>query len=453
MNQKALSEFIHQGESETLEFKRIWKPDFLKTLCAFANMSGGILLVGIDDDAEIIGVDHANLLLETLPNQISNNLGITASVQIIKHSNRDIVQVEIQKSYAPISYHGKFYLRSGSVTRELNTQELNHFLLKNYGKTWDEIPMDNFTIQDIDEKTIDKFKDLASDRVLGIQNENNTELILRKLNLFDGDKLKRAAVLLFAKDPQKFFIQSHAKIGKFLSEVDMISTDYIEGNLIEQLDIILQVLRTKYLKNKVVFEGIHRKEILEYPEGALKEIIINALIHRDYANTSNLQIKVYDQKISFTNGALLPYEITIDKLKQPHASIPKNPLIASVFYKAGLIENWGRGTISILNSCEKHGIPEPEFKFDMNVFWVVLHHKMENVPLNVPLDAPLDVPLNERQIEIFEIIKQTPHVTQQQLSEMLNVNIKTIKRDLLYLQEKKQIIRMGSKKTGYWKVI
>ena len=141
MNRKVLLELIQQGESETLEFKRIWKPEYLKTLCAFANMSGGILLVGINDDAEIIGVENVNTFLETLPKQISDNIGITASVILLKYNDLDIIQIEIHKSYAPISYHGKFYSRSGSVTRELRTQELNHFLLKQYGKTWDDIPM------------------------------------------------------------------------------------------------------------------------------------------------------------------------------------------------------------------------------------------------------------------------------------------------------------------------
>ena len=448
---KTLIKLIELGESETLEFKRIWKPEYLKTLGAFANRSGGNLLVGITDDAKILGIENANKILETLPNQISDNLGLTAGVQIIKYKNVDIVQIEIHKSLAPISYHGKFYLRSGSVTREMRAQELNYFLLKQYGKTWDDIPIENFTLQDIDEKTIQKFKNLASDRIPGIQKENNLELILRKLNLYDGDSLKRAAVLLFAKNPQKYFIQSHTKIGKFLSEVDMISNDYIEGNLIDQVDVILQVLRTKYLNSTISFEGIHRKEILEYPYEALKEIIINALIHRDYSNTSNLQIKVYKHKVSFTNGALLPNDITIDKLKQAHASIPKNPLIASVFYKAGLIENWGRGTINILNYCKIQNIPEPEFKFDMNIFWVVLYKDTKNVPLNAPLNVPLNVPLNERQKELLKMIQKMPAITQQFLSEQLKVNIKTVKRDLIYLQEKNIITRMGSKKTGYWK--
>ena len=208
MNSKKLQNIITQGENEQIEFKRLWKDEHLKTLCAFANTNGGIMLIGIEDDKTIIGITNTVNLLEILPNKITNRIGITANVSIQKVNNKSIVILEIQKMYAPVSYHGKFFARSGSVTAELRTGELTHFLLKKYGKTWDDIPVENFTIDEIDNKTIEKFKILAADRIPAIMHEKNTETLLRKLNLYDGDYLKRAAILLFAKDPQKYFIQS-----------------------------------------------------------------------------------------------------------------------------------------------------------------------------------------------------------------------------------------------------
>ncbi len=441
---------IQQGENETLEFKNIWKDEYLKTLCAFANTSGGDMLIGVDDYKNIIGIAESNKLLELLPNKIADNLGITPGVNTIKINDKKIIKIEITKSYAPISYHGKFYIRSGSVTRELRGGELNHFLLKRYGKTWDEIPVDSFTLNDIDKNTIEKFKILASDRIPDIKNENNTETLLRKLNLYDGDTLKRAAVLLFAKDPQKYFIQSHSKIGKFLSEVDIVTSDFIEGNLFQQVDLILDILRTKYLKSIISFEGIHRKEKLEYPYDALKELVINALIHRDYSNTSNLQIKVYDKKISFSNGAHLLPEITIEKLKHSHASVPVNPLIASVFYKAGLIENWGRGTINVINNCLDYGLPEPEFRFDMNVFWAVLFNDTDNDTGN---DTDNDTDTDNRLNKIIELINKNNKISTKQLSLKCKVSQITIKRDIEKLKKQNKLKRIGGERTGYWEVV
>ena len=168
--------------------------------------------------------------------------------------------------------------------------------------------------------------------------------------------------MLFGKDPQKYYIQSHSKIGRFLSETDIQISDIINGNLIEQVENILDVLRLKYLKSYISYDGIHRREKLEYPYPALREAIINALIHRDYANTSNLQIKVYDDKLVLYNGATLSDEVPIECFDKPHQSKPFNPLMASVFYKCGFIENWGRGTINIIDECKSYNLPSPSFE-------------------------------------------------------------------------------------------
>ena len=350
-----------------------------------------------------------------------------------------LIKVEIKKSYAPVSYNGKFFIRSGSVSYELKGNELTQFLLKKYGKTWDDITEENFNLQEIDNETIEKFKILAADRIPSIIHEKDTETLLRKLNLYDGKYLKRAAVLLFAKDPQKHFIQSHSKIGRFLSETNILTSDIVEGNLINQVNTILDILRTKYLKSYISFEGIRRREKLEYPYEALKEAVVNALIHRDYLNTSNLQIKVYDNKITMTNGALLPPEITIEKLKQAHASIPANPIIASVFYKAGLIENWGRGTINIVNDCLDYNIPEPKFDFDANIFWITFF-KNDNVPDN-------------RLEKIITLIGNNNKILLQEISNQLNVSKRTIRRDLEKLKQQNKIKRIGSEKSGHWEIV
>ncbi len=318
-------------ESQTVEFKQIWKDEYLKTICAFANSEGGVLYIGLNDDAEILGVENIEELIELLPNKINNRLGLVVDIILKNSNNKNYLEVKVNKTYAPISYNGKFYIRSGSNTIELNGGNLTNFLLKKYGKTWDDVAEERFTLDEIDLKTIEKFKKLAKDRVPDIVNEDNLEELLRKLNLYDGNYLKRAAILLFGKNPQQYYIQSHSKIGRFLSETDIQSSDIVEGNLINQVDMILDILRLKYLKAYISYEGAHRREKLEYPYEALREAIINALIHRDYTNTSNLQIRVYDDKLVLYNGATLNPEVPIEKFDKPHQSKPFNPTMASVF--------------------------------------------------------------------------------------------------------------------------
>jgi len=266
-------------ESQNLEFKLIWKDEYLKTLCAFANSSGGSLIVGIDDHGVVHGVTNSKTLLEVLPNKINNRLGILPDVFIESKDGQEVITIKVDKMFAPISFNGKFYKRSGSITVELNGAELSRFLLNKYGKTWDDVVVENFSLKDINLETIERFKNLAEERIPSIKDEKDLRSLLEKLNLYDGKYLKRAAILLFAINPQKYFIQSHSKIGRFLTEANIQSSDIIEGNLFEQVDRILDILRVKYLKANIHFEGIHRREILEYPYLALREAIINALIH------------------------------------------------------------------------------------------------------------------------------------------------------------------------------
>jgi ATP-dependent DNA helicase RecG len=358
--------------------------------------------------------------------------------------------------YAPVSFNGKFFRRSGSVTIELNGGELSRFLLQKYGKTWDDVVVENFTLNDVNLESVEKFKILAMDRVPNIGQEHDLKQLFQKLNLYDGEHLKRAAVLLFAKYPQRYFIQSHSKVGRFLSETDIQNNDIIEGNLIDQVENILDTLRLKYLKAPIHFEGAHRREILEYPYKALREAVINALVHRDYSNTSNLQIKVYSEKLVMTNGASLPEGLTAEDLSQPHPSLPTNPVIASVFYKAGFIENWGRGTIDINNYCIEQGLPKPQFATEFTTLKVTFQKRLttisnSNVTDNVT-DNVSDNVTNNRLERILDFLKKDAYISIKTLAKETSVSKRTILRDIEKLKNSNTIERVGPEKGGYWKI-
>lgn len=434
------------AESQTLEFKRLWKDDYLKTICAFANGEGGCLLVGVGHDGQVVGLENGRELLETLPNKIHNNLALLVDVTLHQQAGREYLEVVVQGTYAPVSYAGKFYKRSGSNTVELTGSNLTHFLLKKYGKTWDDIAEERFSLADIDPLTVEKFKRLAQDRIPGIQDEQDTQALLRKLNLYDGEHLKRAAILLFGRNPQQYYIQSHSKIGRFLSETDIQSSDIIEGNLIDQVDKLMDVLRLKYLKAYISYEGMHRRETLEYPYDALREAIINALIHRDYTDTSNLQIRVYDDKLVMYNGATLSREVPIELFDQPHQSKPFNPTMAAVFYKCGFIENWGRGTLNIIDYCLQAGLPRPEFAYQWGAVRTTFYRKQEqggqasvgvNVGVNVGEADVLDFIRANQPVNASAISAHYPHVTQ-----------RTIERWLKTLREQGKVEFQGAPRTG-----
>ena len=428
-------------ESQTVEFKESWRDSHLKIICAFANTDGGKLVVGVRDDGKIVGVKDSKKLLKTLPDKIRNKLGIIPSVSVMRKDGKEIIEIDVKPSLMPVSYDGKYYVRSGSTTAQLDGRELAEFLMKKLGKTWDEYPLEKVSFDEIDPDAIEKFKDWARERIPSIAREKDPKLILEKLNLLVDGKLTRASILLFGKNPQKYFIQAYIKIGKFVSEADVVSTDEIEGNLFEQVERAMDILQTKYLMRLSGFEGIRRRDVLEYPEDALREAIINAVIHRDYLGTSAIQIRVYDDKLVIMNEGKLPPEVPVEKLKEEHVSKPRNPLLARTFYFAGLIEAWGRGTIKIVESCKQNGLPEPDFIEEHGVMKVIFYKDIYNEEYLRKLG------LNERQIRAVIYLKEKGDITISEFKKMIpNVSEKTLYRDLKELVNKGLLVEVGEKK-------
>jgi Predicted transcriptional regulator containing an HTH domain and an uncharacterized domain shared with the mammalian protein Schlafen len=397
-------------------------------------------LVGIDDDGKTVGVDNAVKLLEILPNLINQKTGVLPTIELLKQDGKVIISITVPASIVPVSYHGRYYVRSGSVTTELQGNQLTEFLLKRSGITWEEITVDDFTTDDLDLSTIERFKSLAKDRLPYIQQETNSEVVLQKLNLIKDGKYKRAAVLLFAKNPQHYFLQARIRIGRFLNEWEVFTSDIVEGNLFEQVDKTLEILRTKYLLSPISYDGIYRREKLQYPYDALREAVLNAVIHRDYMTTSNIQIRVYADKLLVLNDGRLPEEIRIESLKETHNSVPRNFLIADTFYKSEQIENWGRGTLRIIKECETAGLPEPVFSVTDNLFKVCfLSEKKTKVETKV-------------KTKILAAIQGNPSITKVELARLCNLSLSGIEWNIRKLKERGVLERFGSTKKGYWKI-
>jgi len=278
--------------------------------------------------------------------------------------------------------------------------------------------------------------------------EKESEKILQKLNLIEDGKLKRAAILLFGKNPKKFFTSVYLKIGKFLSNTDIVSSDDVEGNLFEQVEKSMEILKTKYLISKIVgFEkGLYRKEELEYPEEALREAIINAVIHRDYIGV-HTQLQILPDRLTIWNDGELPKGIGINELKTTHKSVPRNKLLADVFYKAGLIEAWGRGTIKIIEECKKAGLPEPEFKEEFGGFSVYFYKDIfteENLR---------KMGLNERQVKVVLYVKEKGKITNKEYQEITGIKKRQSSEDLKDLEEKGIFHKVGTTGKGTYYVL
>jgi len=428
-------------ESQTVEHKQNWRDDYLKVVSAFANSDGGVLIVGLDDIGKPSGLKNAKKLLEDIPNTIRNKLGIIPSVELDRKNSEDIIKIRILSSTVPISHNGKYYIRSGSTVQELQGKDLADFLLRKTGITWDDAIEERGGWDLLEKSTIEDFKRYAVDRIPSIVRETDLAAILQKLNLIENQHLKRAAILLFGNDTQRIYSHACVKIGLFLTNTDIQTTDIVKGNLFQQLESSLEILRTKYLQSKIKFEGIHRRDILEYPYEALREAIINALIHRDYQSFSQIQIRVYPDKLIIMNAGSLPPEVPVESLKTNHLSRPRNKLLAETFYYAGFIEAWGRGTLKILEKCAEQDLPEPDFTEENGVMTVTFYKDKWNKKNLKKLG------LNERQIKAVGHIKENKTINLSSYEGLIkNISEKALYRDLQDLVDKKILKEIGEKK-------
>ncbi|HVW61579.1 MAG TPA: ATP-binding protein [Puia sp.] len=242
---------------------------------------------------------------------------------------------------------------------------LHNWLLKKYGINWEDVPVSKTTVMNVDEPTLKRFiRDaLKKGRISPDVENSDISSLLRNLRLMtDEGELTRAALLLFGKDTTYHFVTSTFKIGRFgNSPSDLINQDIVEGNILYMADKVLDILKTKYLVRPISYEGLQRVEPLEYPEEALREAILNAIIHKDYSSTY-IFLRVYPDKLTLFNPGPLPEGYSIQRLIHEHSSLPRNQHIADVFFRAGFIESWGRGISRIIENCVAAGLPEQSLK-------------------------------------------------------------------------------------------
>ena len=249
-------------ELQTEEWKEIWKDDYLAWICGFANAQGGTLYIGKNDAGEIVGVKNSRKLLEDLPNKIRDALGIIVPIRLLEDSGKEYLEISVQSYPIAISYKGTYYYRSGSTNQRLVGLELESFLLRKQGATWDNLPLPSFTLDDVDDGVVNCFKKWAAKkgRIDKSALDETKETLMKKLHLMNNGYLTNAAMLLFAEDPETWQLGAFTKIGYFESDSDLRYQDEIHGSLLDQIDRIIEIVHLKYMKAKITYEGIQRIE-------------------------------------------------------------------------------------------------------------------------------------------------------------------------------------------------
>ena len=432
------------NENQNIEWKESWRDEYLKWICGFANATGGKIYIGMNNSGQVVGVADAKKLLEDIPNKVRDVLGIIVDVNLLEKDGLEYVEIDVPPYSNPINYKGQYHYRSGSTKQELKGAALNRFILQRTGRHWDEFPIERAKIEELSASALNRFRKEAvrSGRVdEGVLNDK-TEHLLHDLRLIDEDgHLNRAALLLFHPDPERFVFGAYIKIGFFRDNKGNLEfQDEIHGALMEQVDKAMDLIKSKYLIYRISYEGISRRETPQFPVEAIRESLMTAIAHKDYASAVPIQISIFPDHITFWNAGQLPENWTTERLFESHPSSPYNPLIANTFFRSGDIESWGRGYKRILEAVSAYKLLPPKLEM-ISGLMITYYTDVRSQLLAQRVD--------ERYISVIEYAAQNGSINNTDVQKLLNVSKTTAYRILSHLDNWLEIQGTTGKGTHY----
>jgi ATP-dependent DNA helicase RecG len=360
-----------ESESSTLEFKREVPKNqqIIKTVIGFCNQNGGRIVVGVGDDGSICGMPESRIQaeLEYLDKAIyeSTSPPILPLLYSRRFGEKTVLVIEVSKGMNKPYYvkseglEKGTYIRLGRNTMRANSDMIEELKWQSRGISYDVLPVYHASIKDLDEQKLVRF---FSSSGLKSPTWTNERLLSYHLLCQEHSQLYPtvAGILLFAREPERFFPEAMTISTHFtgIGGREVIASQDCVGTLVEQLDlayhfIINRLYRAFSIKSK------KRQETLEIPELAIREILINAIIHRNYHIKSPIKIAIYDNRLEFFSPGSLPGPINLKNLSQGLSYI-RNMALARVFREMGLMEKLGSGLITAFDACAKAQLAAPE---------------------------------------------------------------------------------------------
>ena len=337
-------------ESDTIEFKSSFSVAVIETLVAFANTKGGSVYIGINDKGQVKGVDIAPESIPQWINEIKSKTepSIIPYVDQIKSNEKDLVIFSThEQPIKPISLQGRCYKRMNNSNHLLTVSEVSDLYMQSMQYSWDAYPYNGANLNSLDLSKVEQFIAKLND-VKRFSLPTDPIEALSKLNMIQKNIPTNASMILFSKDNLRYNVH----IGRFKTPSLIIADKMINGNLYDVLEESMQTI-IGHLKFAFEITGktTQRTEIPEYPLDAVRELLVNSLIHRDYQSPTDIQIRIYDNSITFFNPSGLYGNITEEELKtDSYQASTRNKQIAESFYLTNDIEKYGSGFIRIRHS-------------------------------------------------------------------------------------------------------
>jgi len=469
MDREKIKKIIADGENSNVEFKLSFSDDVITTLVAMTNRKGGLVIVGVNDKRKISGVKLDQESVQNWTNEIKNKTQPFLSVDIEKFviDKKTIVVFDVAEfPLKPVSFKGRFYVRKNNSNHLLTLQEISEMYLRTKNSSWDFYPNRDKSLDDLDTEKIEKTK-LMIEKNLAVSLGDNFSF-LRKYSLIvedDGSEYPtNASLLLFLKEPSR---QTDIQIGLFQNDITIKKDKVIRRDLISEVDEVMEFVKIYILKEFIITGNPQREERWQYPIDAIREIVINAIIHRDYQEGTHSQFRVYFDKLEFWNSGWLPFDLTLDDVKAGRRkSTPRNKLVAEIFRDTGLIERYGSGVKRAIEQIKDYGLPEPFIEEASGGFCITIFSKeFEEASILKSSEKSVEKAAqkssekssekgSEKSSEkILNLMRKRAKISAKEVAEKLGISSRAVEKQIAKLREEKLIKRIGSDKGGYWEVV
>lgn len=446
MTPEQILKTISTGESEALEFKTSFDREVIETLTAFSNTGGGTVLVGVADNGEVRGIDLGKESLQDWLNRIkvSTIPSLFPDAEKVSLHGKTLVRLVIaEHPIKPVSCKGKYFRRSKNSNHQMSITEISDLHLKTFNASWDYYKDTQHTIDEISLQKVTSFIAQASTlRAYPIDDAPLT--VLTKYELLKGQQITHGCHLLFMDGESPL---TNINAGRFASETLIKDNLTICTDLFSEVDLLLEFIRKHINKEYVITGDAQRKERWDYPLSALREIVINMVVHRDYMHAGDSIVKIFDDRIEFFNPGKLSPEMTIQNLiSGNYISCIRNKQIALIFKEAGLMEKYGSGIKRILQAFAEYDLPMPLFEEYQHGFKVTVYKTPHKTPHKTPQK------LGSLSDRILELVGEEPDISQKRVGERLGISFDTAREYFAKLKKQGRLVRIGGRKSGYWEV-
>ena len=497
MTKFELEAMVARHEMQRLEFKESCDAEAIETACSFANANGGFILIGVTDAGQLSKKPLRFEALRDYENKIATATEPRVSVDAEKvpFLDGEIVLLKVAENpLKPVAVKGRSFIRKGSVNHQMTPSEIAECHLKSTGSSMDAVTVPGVTKDDLDMSAVRRYMQKATiEGRRAFTAEDDPWTVLKKLRWVKSEtEITQAAYLLFAKDPQEMFPQAiiHAGAFKCNGAIILDAAD-MRGNIQDQIEAAIDFIR-KNTRCAIVITGkAEHDRYWEYPLGALRETLANAICHRDYRSPCHILLKIMEDHLTVYSPGELPFDISMgDFLSDDHSSHPRNRIVAQALFDIHAIEQYGSGVTRIRKYCNENGNECPTWKNGNSQFVTTYLPRAEesldpingginggiksvenndenaigaingaikaltgaisdpiNDPISDPINGTINGTINFGNV-VEAVIRRVPGINRESIATKTGKSVETVKRAIAKLIEEKRIAHRGSKKTG-----